>query len=384
MSTHSVGKSLLVQFNVTRDCNLRCTHCYISQDKKRHSYSMSSSFFDSGIEGLAQFIESESGQQFSEVDVHIIGGEPTLLGIDFFREKIGILRKLSSEGTIPVNVSIVSNLVTKDAVEICKLFDNVSTSFEFDSRFVSMKGRPLIRIENSWRTNVAALQDAGIKVNVTTAMTLPVINHGAYELLDYLYAMGFRGIHLGFFIVSGDGGKNKETMFPEFIQTSNFLIDAYKWYMEKVIIDPEIYVNPVESMIKSLVTGEENYDISCPIITGSIDIDSNGDVRTCTSSGGETFSATYGNMKEQPLELIYRSRMFSRERVMASIPDSKCGNCEYLHICKSACKVLQKHWSGEGECPGFKTFISYVDKNTNPSSSVVARALKATNRWRNC
>lgn len=377
-------KSLLVQLNVTRACNLRCTHCYISKEKKANHQKIDQKSFDIIIEKIGEFISTDTGREFSEVDLHIIGGEPTLLGEAFYAKNAGRLKEMSSRYGRTFNTSIVSNLATKDALRACMHFDSVATSYEFDSRFVSTKGRPLIHIENTWLENVRSLLREGKTVNVTSAITKPAVHHGAAKLLDHLYALGFRGIHLGFFVLSGDGDLHKDTMCPTFSETSNFLIEAYEWYKNKVETDGLLYVNPVESIIKSLSTNTPNFDISCPIITGSIDIDSNGDVRTCTSTGGEEGGLSYGNIYRESIEDIYNGRLFARERILSSIPNPKCQGCRYIDICRSGCKIMQKHWDGVTECPGFRSFMGHVERDHNENSTLAMRALDSMERWRSC
>ena len=377
-------KSLLIQFNVTRACNLRCTHCYISKEKKSNHQTITGEAFSYVLDKIGEFILTETGATFSEIDLHVIGGEPTMLGEAFYEKNIRKLIEMSSRYGRKFNISIVSNLATKESLRSCMYFDSIATSYEFDSRFVSTKGRPLIHIQNTWLENINVLLRAGKTVNVTSAITKPATHHGAAKLLDYLYSIGFRGIHLGFFVLSGEGDLNKDTMCPTFSETSDFLIDAYEWYKNKVEIDPLLYVNPVESIIKSISTHTPNFDISCPIISGSIDIDANGDIRTCTSAGGEEGTVSFGNVFKQRIEDIYNGRLFARERALSSMPNSKCYGCHYIDICRSGCKIMQKHWDGVTECPGFRSFMKYVDDDYNEHSTLAMRAIDSMERWRSC
>ena len=79
-------KVFLCQINVTRDCNLRCEHCYISTEKKVESKYMSEGDFKTVISQLCDFLESKP--EYSSADVHVIGGEPTLLGEKFYDKLI--------------------------------------------------------------------------------------------------------------------------------------------------------------------------------------------------------------------------------------------------------------------------------------------------------
>ena len=119
-------------------------------------------------------------------------------------------------------------------------------------------------------------------------MTKPVIEYGAAALCNRIYTeLGIKQIHFGFYIESGDGRTFHDLVRPTFTATSQFLIDSANWYFERRDSDPNLYVNPAESMLSAIHRGEPLDDIVCPIISGSLDIDSSGNALTCIQAGGE-------------------------------------------------------------------------------------------------
>lgn len=82
-----------------------------------------------------------------------------------------------------VKLSIVTNLLTPKCAEICDLFDEISTSFEVKTRFISADGKPLPALEKRWIKNIKKLQDMGREVNVTSAVTSQAIELGAAPCL---------------------------------------------------------------------------------------------------------------------------------------------------------------------------------------------------------
>lgn len=380
-----MAKTFLLQINTTRDCNLRCTHCYISTDKKEISQFMSDEHFLSVFEQFAAFLNSPAGDEYNLADIHVIGGEPTMLGYDFYARLLPQAREHLAKVKQQVKLSIVTNLVTHDALRICELFDFVSTSYEIDTRFVSAKGRPLPKLEQLWAKNVRTLQESGIQVNVTTAVTQPVINFGAGKLLDYFLENGFRNVHLGFFIPSGDGLINIGTVFPPFRQTSDFMIEAAKWYLARRIEIPDLYINPVESMIESIYYKTPMDDIVCPIIPGSLDVDHDGETVTCIEAGGEVDMTSLGNVFTEGMGNILNGRAYRRERTKAIVPKMHCMGCDELENCQSACGVLHGFWNGKGECPGFKGFIKFI-RDQVEHHGVIPKAELQLERptWRAC
>lgn len=356
-----MSKTFLLQINTTRDCNLRCTHCYISSEKKDLSGFMSEDNFVDVFSKLVDFLNSDYARsEYGLVDIHVIGGEPTMLGYDYYAKLLPRVREILKEVPQEIKLSIVTNLVTPDAVRIASLFDFVSTSYEIDTRFVSVKGRALPKLEAQWTNNVALLQDQGVKVNITTAVTKPVIQFGARQLLDRFFERGFRSIHLGFFIPSGDGFTHMKDVFPPFHDTASFMIEAAKWYLERRIEHRDLYVNPIESMIESIYYNQPMDDIICPIIPGSLDIDHDGETVTCIEAGGEVGVDSLGNVFSDSIVGVLNGRKYRRERSKAIVPKPHCMGCPELASCQSACGVLHGFWNGKGECPGFRSFIQFI------------------------
>jgi len=381
-----VSKSFLFQINTTRDCNLRCTHCYISSAKKDLSHFMAEEDLLKIFDSIVEFLNSPRGlRDYILADVHIIGGEPTLLGLEYYKSAVPQIRERLAKVKQQVKLSIVTNLVTPESVEISKLFDHVATSYEIDTRFVSAKGRPLPKLEAQWAKHCTTLQEAGQPVNVTTAVTRQVIQHGAVRLLDEFLERGFRNIHLGFFIPSGDGLIHMGSVFPPFHETSAFMIEAAQWYLEKRDEYPDLYVNPVESMIESIYRKVPMDDIVCPIIPGSLDFDPDGEAVTCIEAGGEVDMNSIGNVFKDGVIGILEGPKYRRERTRAIVPKPHCMGCDELVNCQSACGILHNYWNGRGECPGFKGFIKHIRKLVEEDGILPRSAIAETAAtWRAC
>lgn len=382
MSIPRERKAFLFQVNVTRDCNLRCTHCYISTDAKEQSQFMSRDQIIEVFRQIAQMLKNDQAgpNTIDMADIHIIGGEPTMLGADFFSDVMPEIKELLStvEGK-HIKLGLVSNLLTKDALAIARMFDSVATSYEYETRFVNPKtGKPKPALERKWQENVRVLQAEGRNISITMAITKPAVRVGAEEILNYFYENGFYNIHLGFFIPSGDGLRFIDDVFPAFSETSQFLKDASAWYMQRRLADERLYVNPVESMIEAVYYDKAIDDVVCPIIPGALDIDFDGETVTCIEAGGEVGFDSLGNVFTTGIEGILKSKAYRRERARAISPRAHCIGCEEIQSCQSACGVLHQFWNGKGECPGFKSFIQHVrelvDAGEKPKSLILREA----------
>ncbi|WP_310622258.1 radical SAM/SPASM domain-containing protein [Flexibacterium corallicola] len=346
--------TFLYQINVTRDCNLRCTHCYISSLVKKESGSMTSDAILSIVRGISAHM-IDSGNRHAEI--HVIGGEPTMLGLPFFQSVIPKIKEILSGNGYTYELCLVSNLLHPEILKIARLFDRINTSWEPHTRF------PKPKLEERWRNAIATIRAAKLEFGVTTSITLPVIKEGALEIIKRLYNNeGIKKIHFGFFIPSGDGALNRETVFPQFHETSKFLIDVANWYIENKDKDPDLYINPIDSLLYAIELDQPLDDIVCPIIPGSIDIDWNGNAATCLEAGGAQNAEWSGNVLETSVLEVSKTTSFRRNVVKASRPNKACINCDAYSFCRSGCGVLAKHWNPEvdKDCPGFKGFIDHT------------------------
>jgi radical SAM protein with 4Fe4S-binding SPASM domain len=173
--------------------------------------------------------------------------------------------------------------------------------------------------------------------------------------------MGLKKVHLGFFVPEGDGLVNQIKIFPRFEESSKFMIAAAQWYFARHQ-EKELFINPIESMLSAIHRQEPLDDIVCPIISGSMDIDWNGDAATCLEVGGGLEPEWLGNVFDESVVKVANSHRFRKKVIAATAPKRYCLSCEYQNICRSACSVLHQFWNPahDDDCPGFKTFIDYV------------------------
>jgi radical SAM protein with 4Fe4S-binding SPASM domain len=328
---------------------------------KNNSKSMQEQQLLDIAQGIALHMKSIS---YEHAEIHVIGGEPTMLGLPFYQKMMPEFRRILADQGFSFEVLLVSNLLHNDVVAIATLFDRVSTSYEPETRFVSWTGAPKPALERLWIEKVKLIQAAGLNLSVTTAITKPVISYGAAKLLDWFYSHDIKQIHFGFFIPEGDGLVNIATVFPEFHETSAFLMACAEWYWPKRDLDPNLWVNPVESMLSAIHSNAPLDDIVCPIIAGSMDIHWDGSAAPCLEAGGSLTPDWAGNVFEQGVDGVAQSQKFKQQTLSAIKPHKSCRTCDEYSVCKSGCGVLFKFWNADEDldCPGFKKFIKYLRK----------------------
>ncbi len=335
------------------------------------------------IDGIVEHMrhDAEFNNKYSDVEIHVIGGEPTMLGLPFFTTVLPVAKKKLCEIKQEVHFSIVTNLITDESVEIACLFDQVSTSWETAHRFL----KP--RHEEYWQKHVNEMVDKNKKglswrhLSITSSITQPMVDMGAHSILDKLTGMGIKNIHFGFFIPSGDGETNKDELQPAHADTSQFYIDALDWYL-RYRDDPDLWINPMESWISAVFYNHSFDDVVCPIVHGALDIDADGHTISCIERGGVMDFPSHGSIFERSRDSVDNSKVIASdastgkfvrnihdiltspsyisEVVKAKRLPNFCQSCEERHLCQANCGVLHAQWDQEGECPGFKRFIKHV------------------------
>lgn len=380
-SSGATGRnSFLFQINVTRRCQLRCSHCYILSDKKDKSPDMTEEEFLHVVKGIVEHMQADHNfsQRYNHVDIHVIGGEPSMLGVRFFESALPKAKALLRGIPQAVDFSIVTNLVTQEALEVARLFDKVSTSYERSTRFNKRKQ------EEIWRRNVVTLMaeskmpgGSGPKdFSVTTALVRPVVQAGAAAMIEELVDLGFTKMHFGFFIPSGDGDLNAKLIQPKHRETAQFYIEALDWYLKHRENITDLWINPCESWLEAVYRGESLDDVVCPIVHGALDIDSDGRTISCIEKGGTNDYTSHGNIFEtreviqgdgskavefvNTIHDVLTSPSYLKEVANARRLPAACRACDERMLCQANCGVLHEQWNQQDECPGFKTFIKRV------------------------
>ncbi len=332
MTTH-VKNRRLFHINVTRQCQLACSHCYIDQDIRDNSQSMSVD----KMQEIADVIGD------TNADVHIIGGEPTLLSMDTHKQYLLILSKLKNS-----KIMIVTALQNARAVKVAKLYQNIATSYDPNAR---------TQINNDkWLKRCKELRANGNNVHICTSLSQSVISHGISTTLDEIYQFGFRSVHLAAMVPTANA--LEET--PDPILTSKAMIESAKWVIEKrktTQDQDDIFVSPFDGLLQ----GMSNYDgLRCPAGESCVNVEPNGQIHACVAKGAEAKDIDMSQM--QSIEAQLSSNAYALEVAQHNRSRTECFACEFWTTCKGGCKVLANTHIAKNsvECAGFKTFLNYV------------------------
>lgn len=333
-------------------------------------------------------------------DVTIIGGEPTTVPPAFYEEVIPYVREkfdsvCNGQSSKQYILSICTNFVnTKALKKYAKLFDMVSTSYEYD-RFDAQLITSYSSKKSVWMRNLEDWIEEGLPLGISVSLTQETAKN-IVACLDMLYDKGVRYFQFNYAHPDGEmvKGMTTDEEYQNYTQVRNSLItdlsvqykvtpkdgqtvwsgyeveskamrDVVDWWMSKMREgknDIEIY--PISSHAYVLSGQGEDDGFMCPS-SSAVCVRTDGEVTGCTLESGQKDMLSYGNIFEESLDDI----MMSQERVnhLSSLntPAMTCYSCEYFHMCKGNCKFRLNAWdeSLETECQGLRGYLDYLKAN---------------------
>lgn len=321
-------KGITVIAKPTHDCNLACQYCYVDETAERGT--MNAQTLYNLISKVAQFNGRERSTEFIW---H--GGEPLLMGLDFFKHIVEIQKSLPQHefrNCVQSNGVLLTERVADFFAEHsfriglsldgCKKYHDLTRPFpdgssSFDHTLNAVKiakkseiGGGVIVVVN--RRNVAHLEEIYdfLKENNIGAKFNPLVESGkATSCLDELA------------LKPGEFGKAMKRLFD-------------KWFYET---EGLISIDPFDDIISNLITRVPfgcHFSECCQ--KNFISVGPLGDVYPCGRFDGNR-DFYLGNLNHDSMESIDNAppRVLLRERTPEKIEN--CKSCEYVKICNSGC-----------------------------------------------
>jgi len=300
----------LVSWNLTKSCNLRCPHCYMSAGKKAEDELTTHECL-----GLIDEMKALGTEM-----VILTGGEP-LLRKDIF----DLATKSAEQGfwvVMGTNGVLINDRVAQKMVDCGIQGVGISIDSVDPEKHDSFRGGP-----NSWKHSVRALEicrDHGLQVLVQS--TVMASNYEEVpKLLDFARDMGAWSFNLYFLVQTGRGQLMNDLSAMQTEMMLGKLVDVQEDYR------PMLVRSKCAPHFKRLAyeKGEGGLESGgCMAGTQYCRITPNGDVTPCPymelSAGNVRDSSFTEIWKESPLFLGLRDL----ERLQG-----RCGACEFNELC---------------------------------------------------
>lgn len=347
-------------------CNLACSYCYYRSKTDLYpggSFRMSDAVLEAYVRDYLQ------SQQAPEVEFAWQGGEPTLMGLDFFRRILKLQRKYRRPGTVVRNVLQTHGLLLDD--EWARFFRRnhflVGVSLDgpagvHDAFRRDRLGRPT---HTGVLDAIRLLQRHRVEFNILCCVHAASAGRplDVYRFLrDQVGAQFIQFIPVVEADPAAPGGVSDRSVTGE--GYGEFLTAVFdEWVRGDV---GQVFVQQFDAALAAWMGLPAPLCVHAPTCGLALALEHNGDLYACDHFVDPQHRL--GNILEQPLAELVGSAQQIRFGLSkrASLP-RQCRECDVLFACSGGCPKDRLHTTADGEaglnvlCAGYRRFFRHID-----------------------
>lgn len=367
-------------------CNCRCDYCFYLEKTRLYpgsSFRMSDDIMEAYIR---QAMSTHPGP---EVPITWQGGEPTLMGLDFFRRTVEAERRHARPGQHAAH-SIQTNGVLIDE-SWCRFFHDhgflIGLSLdgpqELHDSFRRDRGGKSVfsRVVRAARL----MQEHGVEFNILCTVN----SANSHRPLDvYRFFRDEIGARYVQFIpvvewTTGPANRDGWPVTSRSVRGADFGLFLSEIFDEWVRRDVGLMFVPFfDAVLASYVYGESTLCVLRPTCGDALALEHNGDLYSCDHYVDRVF--LLGNILEKPIgELLSseKQRAFGRAK-SGSLP-GECRECRFLFTCHGECPKNRILATRNGEpglnwlCDGLKAFFGHSERPMQLMAALLSRGQPA-------
>jgi len=351
--------SLLIK-PASADCNLRCDYCFYLEHASFYPETKVHRMSDEVLEAMIEAFMSTGQRQYA---FGWQGGEPTMMGLDFFKRAVELQKKYGRGG------AVVANGLQTNATLIDKEFAEFLAEYHFLVG-VSVDGPP--EIHNLHRKNAAGegsharvmraiehLRAANVEFNILILVSDSNVAH-AREVYRYLREDGFL-FHQ--YIPCVEFDENGE-LLPFSItgeQWGEFMCAIYDEWAGRD--ERKVSIRLFDSILNLLVMGSANICHMGTDCRQYFVVEHNGDVFPCDFFVEKDLYL--GNITRDRFEDMGKSPVYEEFGLRKSRWNPECDDCEHLLLCQGDCLKHRFQSAVDSRrmstlCEGWKMFYDHA------------------------
>jgi uncharacterized protein len=355
-------------------CNLNCEYCFFLKKERLYpgsNFRMSDKVHEAYIKQLFE------AHQVPQVTVAWQGGEPTLMGLDFFRQSIELQKKYAKPGTRIENTFQTNGILLND--EWCRFFhqNNYLIGLSMDGpkelHDVYRKDKGGHGTHDRVVRAARLLQKHKVEFNILCTVNRKNANR---PLEVYQFFRDELGVdYIQFIPIVERINENGETGFQEGNEVTDRSVRADQWGRFLIEIFDEwvkrdvgqTFVLNFDGALAGWLGKAGTVCIFGPTCGQGMALEHNGDLYSCDHFVEPNYFL--GNILETPmihLVVSDKQRKFGQDK-WDTLPQY-CRNCEFIHICNGECPKNRFIETPDGEaglnylCEGYKAFFKHADK----------------------
>ena len=361
-------------------CNLDCEYCFYLEKEELYPDNNSFRMTDEVLENyVRQYIEA---QQVNEVTFAWQGGEPTLMGVDFFRRAVEYQYTYRRPG-----MQIQNTFQTNGT-----LIDDEWATFLKQNKFlvgISIDGPPEIhdkyRFDKRGRPSsddvirgLRFLQKHNVDYNVLCVVSRANEDHGM-EVYQYFKQLGVEFMQFIPAVEHFGDGPQVSNRSVGARQYGKFLCEIFdEWVVSDI---GKIFIQIFDVSLEAWLGYMPSLCIFNETCGNAMAIEHNGDLYSCDHYVSPEYHL--GNIEETPMTEMVNSpfqRKFGTDK-RDTLPQY-CLDCEVRFVCNGGCPKNRFIKTPTGEkglnylCAGYKMFFKHIDR----PMKLMADALRAGRR----
>ncbi|MBD3419825.1 MAG: anaerobic sulfatase maturase [Chitinivibrionales bacterium] len=343
-------------------CNIDCRYCF---------YKRALSLYPEGeytrkmsLETAENMIRKFFQLKFPAVSICFQGGEPLLMGLEFYHKIIDYERKYGFPGQSAGN-SFQTNgtLITDEWARFFKQY-NMLVGLSLDGNE---------QVHDHYRVNYAG---KGTFKKVMNAVDILRRNDVEFNVLSMMTAYSVENVKQTYAFFKRNGLKHLQfipclEMMPGTAEPADFSITGRQYgEFHKALFDlwyedgyPYVSIRMFDDILAWMIDGVHN---SCCFQTACNSyflVEHSGDVYPCDFFAFDDWKIGNINTDEFPSLVTHKTR--ANFAAMKTTAVAECRNCEFLPLCNADCtrfRIFGAKPAGTLSCmcPGFKDFLSYT------------------------
>ena len=347
----------VIILKTTYNCNMRCIYCYHEE----------SGYINKSMtpELLHRLVDLIIADGYRSVTYIFHGGEPLLLGIDFYNDVLNYIRNRHLEAGTSWKINIQSNLtlLNEDYIKLFHEF-GMKVGFSFDG-LTNEKTRGYTDLILEKLKLAIDYREQGMDIMGGCILMLNRYNYeNIVNEIRYLDSLGLKilNVHLCF----DQGAAHK--MGQSILLTGDEMFEAYKNLFEYWLFNPGgINVANTERFVK-MVLLKETFLCENTICNGKwIGVNPQGDVYMCGRWYDPKYS--YGNIfKDDSISKMHFTPVFQEMLKQSNERRMKCmKDCEIFNLCRGGCDLIHLLYGSMTDvserniiCQFTRKFLPYV------------------------
>lgn len=275
----------------------------------------------------------------AELKMVFHGGEPTLMGVDYFQAANRILFEVLGDERENLGCGMQTNatLLDESWVPVIKEMFGGKIGISFDADIRKIEGSHA-KFRRKWLENVRMLQDNGIFCMVLMTVTSPLIDKGIDSLFGLFDQLSVRSYRIQRYVPGSfrNGPDRLEVSDDEFYGFLGDVLERYFELRKGGLISYDL--DPATPLSRSMVTflGQGVWSGNC--MSQNIVINPDGSVGQCPHLAA--CDEVSGNILTDPIEdLLYSPARLEGICKQKRICEA-CGDCEHISVCNGGCLLV--------------------------------------------